>query len=53
MRKQGVSVVEGTYLTGKSTLAIALVEALLRSSHAIKEHRERLKAEKKIKTYSI
>ena len=53
MRRQGLSVVEGTYRSGKTTLAVETIHSLLGTSRAIKAHREQLKAEKKVKTYTI
>ena len=32
MKKQGLSVIEGTYLSGKSTAAVALIQSLLGTS---------------------
>jgi hypothetical protein len=37
MKKQGISIVDATYLSGKTTMAVGVVQALLSSASIIKE----------------
>ncbi len=40
MRKQGLSVINGVYLSGKSTVAVGLIDLLLQCSKNIKAQKE-------------
>ena len=40
LRKKGVSVIDGGYLTGKTTMAVGLVKAMLLVAQSIKEAKE-------------
>lgn len=53
MRKKGISLVDGAYLSGKTTMAVALVKALFLTSAHIKQQEEHKLKNKKVKTYSI
>lgn len=53
MKKQGISIVDATYLSGKTTMAVGVVQALISSASVIKEQREKQRAGKKLKTYTI
>ena len=53
MKKQGIRIVDATYLSGKTTMAVGVVQALLSSASVIKEQRERQRKSKKLKTYTI
>jgi hypothetical protein len=53
MRRTGLSIVEGSFLSGKTQTAVALAYSLLISSSAIKEREVKKKLEKKVKTYTI
>lgn len=51
--KKGLSIVEGGYKTGKTTMVIGLLKALVFASLTVKEQIELKKRNKKIKQYSI
>jgi thymidylate kinase len=53
MRRQGLSVVEGGYRSGKTTTAVALVKKFFETAEKVKIQREEAKKAKKVKTYSI
>lgn len=53
LRKKGISIVDGVYLSGKTTLAVALLKALFLTASHIKQQEELKLKNKKVKTYSI
>jgi hypothetical protein len=53
MRKSGLTVVDGTYRSGKTTVAVGLVKALFLATSHIKEQEEIKIKNKKVKRYSI
>ena len=53
LRKKGISIVDGVYRSGKTTLAVALLKALFLTSTYIKQQEELKLKNKKVKTYSI
>lgn len=53
LRKKGISIVDGVYSSGKTTLAVAILKALFLNSSHIKQQEELKLKNKKVKTYSI
>lgn len=53
LRKKGISILDGVYLSGKTTLAVAVLKALFLTSSHIKQQEELKLKNKKVKTYSI
>jgi DNA helicase TIP49 (TBP-interacting protein) len=53
LKKEGMTTIEGGYLTGKTTLTIAIAKALLTYTKYINMSKDQDKQEKKRKTYTI
>lgn len=53
MKKQGMSLIDGSYRSGKTTIAIGMIHAYLGKSAQVKALREKQKGAKVVKTYSI
>ncbi|CDW81163.1 UNKNOWN [Stylonychia lemnae] len=53
LKKKGVSIIDGEYLSGKTTIAVGLIQALNIILEQVRIERELEKQQKQVKTYSI
>lgn len=53
MVKKGISVLDGVYQSGKTTIAVAMLKALFLTASHIKQQEEIKLKNKNVKTYSI
>lgn len=53
LKKKGITLIEGDYLTGKTYLIPSIIKGMLSVSHNERQIKEKLKEESKIKRYSI
>ncbi len=53
MKKTGISILNGDYLSGKSTMVGGILQSLLIASEQVKQKRELEKTSKVVKTYTI